>query len=283
MYKIMTKLHTQRDGIYRFLMTENEDGRLVEYTTESREEVEAMTLALLKKVGYADLKIVQDEPYYIEINNVLDKEVTSGDIDEAIELMKEMGYEDVDLGDDVTYDVSLVWGNKPLPEQPKYIVRVEGPVELNYQPIVFEISGTCKQLEVPLSFAKGVKVFHLIVNGESFDKGIPDWIHYKHTSDVVGSLILSNVNQDYNIYIEVDAWIGDIDTTRLTPEQIEAINNMNIMLGEDLVLTYDNKVLPIDFELQGENLIVTSDIEGIGFKINANKELEVTYSDGNSN
>ena len=58
---------------------------------------------------------------------------------------------------------------------------------------------------------------------------------------------------------------------------------MNVMLGEELALTYDNEVLPIDFQLQGENLIVTSDIEGIGFKINANKELEVTYSDGNSN
>lgn len=134
MFRIMTKLHTQRDGIYRFLMTENEDGRLIEYATESREEVETMALTLLKKIGYADLKIVQDEPYYIEINNVLDEEVTSGDIDEAIELLKERGYEDVDLGDDVTYDVSLIWGNKPLPEQPEYTVRVEGPVELNHQP-----------------------------------------------------------------------------------------------------------------------------------------------------
>lgn len=283
MYKILTRMHTKRDGIYRFYMVEDSDGRFIEYSTDSLDEVKDTALMLLKQVGYLDLKIVEDKPYYVEINNIIDNTIQPEDVNKALEIMGQVGYEDLYLTNDATYGVQLIWGQKPTPEQKEYIVKVTGPVELNYQPITHIVSEGVAQLEIPLSFEKGVKVFHLIINGESFDKGVPNWIHYKHTSDTVGSLILDNINQNYDIYIEVDAWIGDIDTTGLTPEQIEAINNMNVMLGEDLALTYDNEVLPIDFQLQGENLIVTSDIEGIGFKINAKKELEVTYSDGNSN
>ena len=49
MYKIMTKMHTKREGIYRFLMVENEDKQLVEFETDSRQAAEEMTLSLLKR------------------------------------------------------------------------------------------------------------------------------------------------------------------------------------------------------------------------------------------
>ena len=71
MYKIMTKMHTKREGIYRFLMVENENKQLVEFETDSRQAAEEMALSLLKKVGYADLRVVNDEPYYLEICDVL--------------------------------------------------------------------------------------------------------------------------------------------------------------------------------------------------------------------
>lgn len=283
MYKILTRMHTKRDGIYRFYMVEDSDGRFVEYSTDSLDEVRDTALMLLKQVGYLDLKIVEDKPYYVEIDNIIDNTIQSEDINKALEIMGQVGYEDLYLTNDATYGVQLIWGQKPMPEQKEYTVKVQGPVELNYQPITHIVSEGGGQLEIPLSFEKGVKVFHLIINGESLDKGVPDWIHYTHISDTEGSLILDNINQNYDIYIEVDAWIGEINTAVLTPEQIEAINNMNVMLGEDLALTYDKEVLPIDFQLQGENLIVTSDMDGISFKINAKKELEVTYDDGNSN
>lgn len=65
--------------------------------------------------------------------------------------------------------------------------------------------------------------------------------------------------------------------TELTPEQIEALNEITINLDDELSIEYDNNVLDIDFYLEGEDLVVESNIEEIDFNINKNGELEVSY------
>ena len=63
----------------------------------------------------------------------------------------------------------------------------------------------------------------------------------------------------------------------LTPEQIQALEEIEIDLDDELTITYDDEVLDIDFYLEGKNLIVDNNIEGIEFEINNNGELEVRY------
>ena len=198
-------------------------------------------------------------------------------------MLGHIGSEDLYLTNDAAYEVQLHWGNKPLPEQPEYTINIQGPTELLNQPMEYAVSNDEAELRVPLFFDRGVKVFHLIINEELMNQGIPAWIQYQHVSDTEGVLILKNIDRDYNIQIEVDAWAGEINTAGLTPEQIQAINEMSIMLNDDLTFIYDNEALAVDFQLKDGNLIAISEVEGINFSINKNKELEVTYSDGNSN
>lgn len=283
MYKILTKLHTRRDGIYRYYMVADKNGKSVEYTTPDKEEAKAMALTLLTRVGYEDLQIVDNQDYYVTIENIEDKAITDDDIKDAEEMLGHIGSEDLYLTNDATYEVQLHWGTKPVPEQTKYTINVQGPTELLNQPIEYTMSDDEVELRVPLFFDKGVKVFHLIINEELMNRGIPAWIQYQHVSDTEGVLILRNIDRDYNIQIEVDAWAGEINTTGLTPEQIQAIDEMSIMLNDDLSFVYDNEALSVDFQLKDGNLIAISEVEGINFTINKNKELEVTYSNGNDN
>lgn len=64
----------------------------------------------------------------------------------------------------------------------------------------------------------------------------------------------------------------------LTAEQIQALNEMVCEINEngELVISYDEEILPINFALEGVNLVVTSNINAL-FGINTNGELEVSY------
>ena len=82
---------------------------------------------------------------------------------------------------------------------------------------------------------------------------------------------------DGTVYtIDLKSYSGD-DITGLTQEQIEAINNMVAILGEDLVLEYDDKMLDIEFKIENGNMIVTNNVTGLDFSINKNGEMEAMY------
>lgn len=73
---------------------------------------------------------------------------------------------------------------------------------------------------------------------------------------------------------------GGDDPGKLTPEQIEALNAMGFNIRPDgiLTVTYDIRILDVDFMIQGEDLIVDNNIDAT-FNINNNGEMEVTYDD----
>ena len=66
----------------------------------------------------------------------------------------------------------------------------------------------------------------------------------------------------------------------LTPEQIEAINQMETYINNngELMLDYNDSVLDINFEINGRNLYVDNNIEQLDFNINSNNELEAIYN-----
>lgn len=77
-----------------------------------------------------------------------------------------------------------------------------------------------------------------------------------------------------DILVEYDL----IRLDELTEEQIQALNDMTCEINEDgnLVIAYDEELLPIDFSLEGVNLVITSHLNAL-FGINKNGELEVSY------
>ena len=67
MYKIMTKLHTSRENVFAFHMVSNDNGEIVEYSVGTPEEAANVALELLGRVGYEDLRIVDDKSYYLDL------------------------------------------------------------------------------------------------------------------------------------------------------------------------------------------------------------------------
>ena len=63
----------------------------------------------------------------------------------------------------------------------------------------------------------------------------------------------------------------------LTNEQINAINSITIDLDEELSIEYDETVLDIDFTIEGVDLVVENNVDGLEIDINKNGELEVLY------
>lgn len=284
MYKILTHMHTQSPSIHRYHRIKNEAGEWEDFESDSLEEVEAVVLEILQRVGSQDITVVEQHPFYIDLYYEEDEEfVGVKEKEDALNTVKYRGWEDLKISDDKPFTLDLIWGEIPVANPETYVIQINGPDELIGQPIIVEATEQDKEVAIPLYFSKGVKVFHLVVDGQSMSDGIPEWIKYEHISDTSCILKLINITSNHIIDIVVDAWEGDIVVNGLTVEQIEALNSMTVLLGEELSFTYDKDILNIDFELQGEDLIVTSHMDGVDFKINENKELEVTYNNGNSN
>lgn len=284
MYKILTHMHTQSPSIHRYHRIKNEAGEWEDFESDSLEEVEAVVLEILQRVGSQDITVVEQHPFYIDLYYEEDEEfVGVKEKEDALNTVKYRGWEDLKISDDKPFTLDLIWGEMPVANPETYTVQINSSDELIEQPIIVEAIKQNTEVAIPLYFSKGVKVFHLVVDGQSMSDGIPEWIKYEHISDTSCILKLINITSNHIIDIVVDAWEGDIVVNSLTIEQIEALNSMTVLLGEELSFTYDKDILDIDFELQGEDLIVTSHIDGVNFKINENKELEVTYNDGNSN
>lgn len=80
-----------------------------------------------------------------------------------------------------------------------------------------------------------------------------------------------------NFVIQILIEYGLIGGGELTPEQIQALNEMTCVINNDgdLVITYDNAVLDISFSKPGDDLMMDNSINAV-FYIN-NNNLEVTY------
>lgn len=74
MFKIITKLHTEDEDVYTSHCVRNQFGEKVEYMTKDKDEAAKVALSLLEKYGYADLKIIDDLPYYLVRRLGLSKE-----------------------------------------------------------------------------------------------------------------------------------------------------------------------------------------------------------------
>ena len=177
MYKILTKLRTKYNTVYSFHTVKQEDGTVVEYVSDDLEEVKATTIELLKQVGYKDVRIVEEKPFYIEIDNVADSTIQDKDIQQMLELMEYIGSDDLILTNDASYNVSLYFGSKEEEKAPAHTVEVQTNEFFVVTPtnIVVEDGGTAS-FEIKMD--DSVDRFNIQINGEEFKEGLPSYITY---------------------------------------------------------------------------------------------------------
>lgn len=164
MYKIMTKLHTTRENVFAFHMVTNDKGETVEYSVTTLEEAADKALELLERIGYADLRIADDQSYYLD----------------------------------------LIYGTKPVPEVKTYTVEIICPTGVTATPDLFTEVAENSTVRTQIDFEMPVKSFHLIIDGEEQKAGLPEWIEYNEISLLQGILTFTGITQDHIIEIVVD-------------------------------------------------------------------------------
>lgn len=164
MYKIMTKLHTSRENVFAFHMVTNDNDEKVEYAVATPEEAAITALELLGKVGYEDLRIVDDKSYYLD----------------------------------------LIYGKKPIPEPNLYVLsyeNIEGYAPDAERIENIEEGATVSSL---ITFGGAVDSFHLIVDGKEYKTGNPAWITFEEISETEVKITYSGITRDHTVEIVID-------------------------------------------------------------------------------
>ncbi len=198
MYKILTHLHTQSPGIYRFHVV---DG--VEFATENLDEAAAMAKEVLTKIGYDDIKIVDDKDFYIEVSSYSLEDISEKEINLMESVLAKIGTDDISLSAIGDYNIDLIWGKRPEEVIPTYIVKVEATAPMTITPSETEVEEY-GSVELMISSTEKIGPYHLIINGEECLNGIPDWISFELLSDYSGKAILKDITQDYIITVVPD-------------------------------------------------------------------------------
>lgn len=243
MYKIMTKLHTSKENVFGFHMVTNDNEEKVEYQVKTKEEAAETALDLLGRVGYEDLRIVDDQSYYLD----------------------------------------LIYGKKPIPEENLYTLTIVGPsvlhAELKYdEPNVIsysmgegnsigEVINTSAVLKVEgikenetvstrISFDIPVQSFHLVINDKEYKTGLPKWISYEEENKNTGILSFHGITRDYIIEVIID------DDTFIEPTGPEASNGA-------VTLKFDESIIEIN---------KTINIKDTEYQYNSTGETEFTIN-----
>lgn len=164
MYKILTKLHTSTENIYALHTIKDEDGNVIEYEAETGAEAAEEALKLLGRIGYEDLRIMDDQSYYLD----------------------------------------LIYGQKPEPPEEKYTIQFIYPEGVACEPEIITDILYNSSVSATIAFTVAPLSFHLIVDGEDMTTGLPDWIVYNSINETVGTLTFVKVTANHTIEIVVD-------------------------------------------------------------------------------
>lgn len=198
MYKILTHLHTQSPGIYRLLEV---DG--VEYGTEDLEEAAAMAKEVLTRIGYEDIKIIDDKDFYIEVSSYSLEDISDKEITLLEQVLAKVGTDDISLSAVGDYNIDLIWGKRPEEVIPTYIIDIQAPEPMVATPNHIEVPEH-GSVEVVISSNERIGPYHLIINGEECTTGIPTWISFELLDENSGKAILTDITQNYEIVIVPD-------------------------------------------------------------------------------
>lgn len=171
MYKIMTKLHTMRENVFAFHMTTNDKDEIVEYGVLTPEEAADKATELLGKVGYEDLRVVDDKSYYID----------------------------------------FIYGKKPGYEPNLYkitYVNIKN-YEPDFEVIDNIEEGATVSSIITFDNPAAVDAFHLIVDEKEYKTGNPKWINYETLSDDQVKITYSGITRDHTVEVIIDEDLFD--------------------------------------------------------------------------
>ncbi len=201
MYKILTKLHTESPSIYRYHMITDDKGNLCEFAASTLDEVELEAIKILEKVGCYDLRIVEEQPYYIDLNYDEDPDFDEKQIkNEALSMLNYMGWGDLKISDNKPFSIDLIWGYKPEEPIPTYTLTILLDGEQVEEITDIEEGGT---RSFSITLPEECDAFHLIIDGVEL-KGIPKWVEYQWLTENTGILTFKGITDDHTIEIIID-------------------------------------------------------------------------------
>ena len=228
MYKIMYRLITDEKNIFTFWGEKDKCHHYQPYEYTTEEEAKEAGKELIRKIGAYDVRVVADEDYYLKV----------------------------------------IMGERPEPVKETFEVLIAGSVNIAIEPDCFENVEKGSTIEALLSFTNRVNQFHLLIDGESYDEGIPEWIKYTQIDDYHAKLTLENIDSNHLVVIIEDD--GSVE-----PEHIKALKEIFFQAGDDLAITYDKDILDLEFNIVNGELIINNNVINSTFKKNERGELEV--------
>lgn len=218
MYKIMTKLHTMKENVFAFHMVTNDNEEVVEYSVKTKDEAAEKALELLGRVGYEDLRIVDDKSYYLDLvygrkpipeENLYKLTIESpyffhaelaykGDeTPEPIEPEQPTDPEDFDamaylLDRNYKEDENVAGGSGVPEEKPENNILVVNDIRLN------------ETVSVNISWDTPIQSYHFVINDVEYKTGLPKWITYEEYNKTSGRLTFNGITRDYYIEVIVD-------------------------------------------------------------------------------
>lgn len=205
MYKILTRLHTQSPGVFRYHMISDDAGNISEFQAETLEEVELEVIKLLEKLGCYDLRIVVEQPYYIELEYNEDPDfIGEKEAATALKMLNFMGWGDLRISDNKPFSVELFFGKRPEEEGPYYTLSITAPENCLIEPALIEDIGPGCSKTAKITFPEEYTSFHILVDGKEQNSGIPDWIEYEPLSSTEGILTFQGINTNHTIEIVLD-------------------------------------------------------------------------------
>lgn len=205
MYKILTRLHTQSPGVFRYHMISDDSGHLMEYQAETLEEVELEVIKILEKVGCYDLRIVEEQPYYIDLEYSEDPDFDGESEGEAaLRMLNFVGWRDLRISDNKPFTIELIFGTRPEEQPSHYTLTITAPEDCIVEPNEFtDIVAGCSR-NAKITFPENWCSFHMIIDGEEANEGNPSWIEYEPLTNTEGVLTFQGINSDHTIEIVID-------------------------------------------------------------------------------
>lgn len=204
MYKILTHLHTKSPSVHRYYMVQNDKGEWVDYQSDNLDDVEATAIELLKSIGYCDLTVVEEHPFYVDLHYQADKDFTGEEEkEEALTMLQYLGWDDIRISDQKPFAIDVIWGTRPEMIKPKYNINITSNLG-TVEPMTIENVVEGSSCSFTVDFGQEVESFHLVINGEEQTSGMPQWIKYTKTSDYAHHFELNGITQDYAIEVIAD-------------------------------------------------------------------------------
>lgn len=205
MYKILTRLHTLSPGVFRYHLVKNDLGEYVEFQAETKEEVELEAIKLLKRVGCLDLKVIQEEPFYIDLDYSEDEDFDGEDEGaKALAMLQYMGWGDLRISDNKPFSIDMIWGERPAEEEELYAITIMVPEGCAVEPGAIENIQKDTSRSAVITFNKPVEAFHLVIDGEQLTTGIPTWVDYEPLTDEMGILTFKSITHSHVVEVVID-------------------------------------------------------------------------------